>query len=87
MPVMILHGAADTHFPGFGREVAAWWSACNRCAGQGSPDANFCHAFSGCAAETIYCEPDRSHWRWAGDPQTIVQFLARQAEPGRDVPR
>jgi polyhydroxybutyrate depolymerase len=87
MPVMILHGAADTHFPGFGHGAAAWWSACNHCTSQGSLDANACRAYSGCAAETVYCEPDRSHWRWAGDPQTIVQFLARQAEPGGGVPR
>ena len=82
LPVLIMHGADDGHFPGFGRDAAAYWSACNRCQNSGKPPASSasdCFAFSGCAAPTIYCEPRRSHWRWAGDPSAIVGFLAQQA--------
>lgn len=79
LPVMILHGAEDRHFPGFGREVAAWWSACNACTGSGEPDADGCRTYSGCAAETLYCEtPDRGHWRWVGEPEEVLAFLRRQ---------
>lgn len=80
LPVAILHGADDTHFPGFGREVAAWWSACNGCTGQGRVGPDSCRTYEGCAAETVYCEPDRSHWRWAGDPQDVMSFFQRAAE-------
>lgn len=82
-PVMILHGAQDTHFPGFGRQAAQWWSACNRCTDAGEPslaqDGNErCHYYQGCAADTVYCEAQRSHWRWAGEPQQVVEFLSHR---------
>lgn len=81
LPVMILHGARETHFPGFGRQAAAYWSGCNGCSDAGipAPDRPGCLRFSDCAAPTVYCETDRSHWRWAGDPPAIIDFLARQA--------
>jgi polyhydroxybutyrate depolymerase len=77
MPVLILHGARDTHFPGYGRDIAGWWSSCNGCSGAGSPDTQGCMRYDGCAAETRYCETPRRHWRWAADPSTVVDFLAR----------
>lgn len=79
MPVAILHGADDSHFPGFGRAAADWWSACNQCTGQGSIGPGACRSYTGCAAETVYCEPDRSHWRWAGDPPQVMQLFERWA--------
>lgn len=79
LPVMILHGAEDSHFPGFGRETAGWWSRCNACSGSDEPDAGGCRRYLGCAAETVYCETPRSHWRWAGDPQQVVEFLSRSS--------
>jgi polyhydroxybutyrate depolymerase len=84
-PILIMHGADDGHFPGFGRDAAVFWSACNRCQDSGKPQTpshGICYAFTGCAAPTTYCEPKRSHWRWAGDPPEIVGFLARQAAGG-----
>lgn len=81
--ILILHGAQDRHFPGFGRQAAAWWSACNRCTDAGAPtlpadQGEPCHHYQGCAASTWYCEPARSHWRWAGEPQQLVDFLQQQ---------
>ena len=80
LPVLVMHGADDGHFPGFGRVAAAYWSTCNRCEDAGRPEVltGACHSFS-CAASTVYCEANRSHWRWAGDPSAIIDFLARQA--------
>ncbi|MGQ0501863.1 MAG: alpha/beta hydrolase family esterase [Panacagrimonas sp.] len=80
LPVTILHGAGDTHFPGFGRDAAQWWAACNRCTGQGAVGADACRSYTGCAAETVYCEPDRSHWHWAGDPEQVMAILERWAK-------
>lgn len=84
MPVLILHGADDSHFPHYGRDAARWWSACNRCANEAPEDtvrmqADGCHLYTGCAADTVYCEPAFTHWRWAGEPQQILSFLARHA--------
>ncbi|MDD3765323.1 MAG: hypothetical protein PHP86_18665 [Nevskiales bacterium] len=78
-PILISHGANDTHFPGFGRQAAQWWAACNGCAPDAREvDAEGCRSYQGCAAETVYCETDRSHWRWATEPGTIMNFLRRQ---------
>lgn len=81
LPVLVMHGAHDSQFPGFGRDAAAYWSACNRCedAGKLEVPIGACHRFRGCAAPTVYCEAHRSHWRWAGDPPAIMDFLVRQA--------
>lgn len=75
--VLVAHGAEDAHFPAYGRDAAAFWRRCNRCSGEGETDAHGCTRYSGCAAETVYCEPDRSHWRWAVDPETVMDFLQR----------
>jgi len=86
LPVMILHGADDSHFPGFGRESARWWSSCNDCRGEQAADASGCRRYIGCAAETVYCETPRSHWRWAGEPRQVLDFLSRQADHGGASP-
>ncbi len=78
LPILIAHGANDTHFPGFGRQAAQWWAACNGCEPDArEADAEGCASYRGCAAETVYCETDRSHWRWATEPETIMNFLRR----------
>lgn len=84
IPVMILHGSEDSHFPGFGRDAAVWWSACNGCTSRRHRNpGSSCDAYDGCSAETLYCEPNRSHWRWAGDPTAIMDFLSRHDERRR----
>ncbi len=87
LPVMILHGADDAHFPGFGRDAARWWSSCNACSGERQADAQGCRRYTGCAAETVYCETPRSHWRWAAAPHQVMDFLARQSGKAPPQPR
>lgn len=80
LPVMILHGAEDRHFPGFGRDSARWWASCNACEDAApAPDAQGCVRYRGCAAVTVYCETPRSHWRWAADAPAVVDFLDRRS--------
>lgn len=89
LPVMILHGAYDVHFPGFGRDSARWWAACNACDEAAlAPDAQGCVRYRSCAEPTVYCETPRSHWRWAGDPPEVIDFLDRRSTPRgtRNVP-
>ncbi len=31
LPVMIMHSANDGLFPGYGKDAASWWAACNQC--------------------------------------------------------
>lgn len=79
IPVMIAHGAADTHFPEYGRDAARWWWSCNRCEDALPDRVGGCVTGRSCAAATTYCESDRSHWRWAADPAGVVGFLAAQS--------
>lgn len=67
LPVVVMHGAKDRLFPGWGAQAAAWWAACNRCGPRpGRRTANACTAYSGCAATTLYCEGSGSHAEWPG---------------------
>lgn len=77
-PVLIAHGSEDGLFPGYGRPLAQWWAACNRCESFSATDANGCTHFLGCAADTLYCETPRTHWRWAVNPDPAIDFLALQ---------
>lgn len=82
LPMLILQGAEDGRFPGYGAQIAAWRSSCNICQGSAATDTNGCRRYTGCAEETVYCETvHRSHWRWAGAPEQVIDFLAVQ---GRD---
>jgi len=79
IPVMVMHGLKDRLFPGWGREAAGWWAACNTCAAETTaPDANGCVTYSGCpeAAPVMYCEGPRGHLAWPGLEAQIVAFLA-----------
>lgn len=79
-PVLIAHGSQDRHFPGYGKPLAQWFATCNRCKSYGVSDENGCTQFFGCAAETMYCETPRNHWRWAIDPAPAIRFLALQRQ-------
>lgn len=81
IPVMIMHGAKDTLFPGWGRETAQWWAHCNGCAAPvAGPDTAGCVTYSNCAsaAPVLYCEGQQSHREWPGLESRIVEFLLRQ---------
>lgn len=81
IPVMIMHGAKDTLFPGWGRETAHWWAHCNGCAAPvAGPDPSGCVSYSNCAsaAPVLYCEGTQSHREWPGLEVRIVEFLLGQ---------
>lgn len=84
MPVMIMHNQGDTLFPGWGKESAAWWAACNRCDMTQSavPLNNGCVAYQGCAGRgpTVYCEKSGSHMDWQDRGDDIVHFFELAAQ-------
>jgi polyhydroxybutyrate depolymerase len=78
LPVMIIHSAKDTLFPGFGAEAAAWWAACNQC--ERTPEIRMdkgCVTYPNCAGGVItqYCEGTEPHARWPALNQSIIDFF------------
>ena len=89
MPVMVMHGRDDTLFPGWGREAATWWAACNGCsAPAGVPDADGCIAWSGCAASVsvLYCEGPHTHTEWPKLQSRMLDFLSMAGRSPRGRP-
>jgi len=80
--VLVMHSAADRHFPGFGRQAVEWWARCNRC-DMRSPErrAEGCVAWRGCApgGQTVYCEGGSSHAAWPDRNATLIEFFANAA--------
>jgi len=79
LAVLVMHGAGDLHFPGFGRQAAEWWARCNRCdveAPQRTADG--CVEYGACAAggRTLYCEGDGGHLRWPARNATLIDVFA-----------
>jgi polyhydroxybutyrate depolymerase len=80
-PVMILHSKDDALFPGWGREMAGWWSSCNRCQAVPVPDATTgCLRYTGCAAGSslTYCEGSGSHTVWPERQAEVVGLFSTQ---------
>jgi polyhydroxybutyrate depolymerase len=78
--VMVMHGARDTLFPGYGKEAAAWWAACNQCEDSPSPPRDDgCVVYPGCAkgTETLYCETDIPHAVWPDLNESLLGFLVK----------
>ncbi len=78
LPVLAMHSAKDTHFPGYGAQSARWWAACNRCDVSNTRRlANGCIAYEGCAraGPTWYCEGTNDHAKWPGLNDTLLRFL------------
>ncbi len=78
VPVMVMHGARDALFPGYGAEAAAWWAACNRCEAEPSaPRDDGCVVYTGCVdgAETLYCEADTPHTAWPERNKSLMRFF------------
>jgi polyhydroxybutyrate depolymerase len=77
-PVMILHSKNDALFPGWGREMAGWWSSCNRCQPEPVADAaSGCVRYMACAvgSSVTYCEGDGSHLRWPERQLEVVRLF------------
>lgn len=78
LPVMVMHSANDSLFPGFGAQAAAWWAACNKCDPTPSgPMGDGCVAYPNCAGGvvTLYCEGAGSHTTWPPLNQSIIKFF------------
>ncbi|HYM03109.1 MAG TPA: poly(3-hydroxybutyrate) depolymerase [Stellaceae bacterium] len=82
LAVIVAHGAADELFPGFGKEAAAWWAACNKCeAAAPARRADGCVEYRGCAtgARTVYCEHAARHIAWPSWNDTLIDFFVASA--------
>lgn len=84
LPVMIMHSAKNTLFPGFGVEAAAWWAACNQC--ERTPEMRMdkgCVIYPNCAGgvTTQYCEGTEPHARWPALNQSIIDFFTAADHP------
>ncbi len=86
--VLVLHSRDDAHFPPpvFGRDMARWWAACNRCrTDPDMPDSNGCVTYEGCAGETItsFCETRGAHPHWNEEPSKIIDLATRLVQNRR----
>lgn len=83
LPVMLMHSRNDALFPGFGREAAEWWAACNGCdpLAQADKDSG-CSRYRGCSAggSVWYCEGEGHHSEWPGINAQLIGFFS--ALPG-----
>lgn len=90
IPIIIMHSANDTLFPGFGAAIARWWAACNQCAEQPpiADDTN-CLAYQQCktGAPVLYCEGAGTHREWPALNQTLVGFLSAIANTTESLNR
>ena len=80
--IMVTHSADDRFYPpseGYGLDVALLWATCNECTGGPEPGAP-CMEFTGCAAETLYCETTGTHLEWTGMSPEIIEFFDRASE-------
>ena len=76
LPVMVMHSRDDKLFPGWGKQMAAWWASCHRCdPGQSRQLPNGCIVFGGCKAPTLYCEGSGGHPDWPGLNQGILDLF------------
>lgn len=90
LPVMIMHSANDGLFPGYGKDAASWWAACNQCelsARKRLPSG--CETYPKCAhgVATRYCEGTQPHAQWPALNQSIIDFFTDTGRPGREAAR
>lgn len=84
LPVMVMHNAGDSLFPGYGREAAGWWAECNACADGPRDAGGGCVRWTGCAGdvETLFCESPGGHLAWPDRNGALLEFLRRARRPG-----
>lgn len=86
LKVLLMHAEDDTHFPGYGRKMAQWWSQCFRCTGvEAKPDAKGCRNYIGCeSSELKFCEGSGGHIKWpAMQSEMLNFFLSKQLDNPR----
>ena len=79
IPVMVMHGANDRLFPGWGTQTSAWWAACNGCdVAKTKKVEDGCVAYQGCASggATLYCEGIGSHRDWPNLNRMMLELFA-----------
>ncbi|HIG39212.1 MAG TPA: poly(3-hydroxybutyrate) depolymerase [Gammaproteobacteria bacterium] len=84
--VMLMHNQNDSHFPGFGELVAAWWADCNQCSKTTAVTNNRgCREYTGCAAQapTVFCELPGNHSYWPGRAVDLIGFFSEVVEASR----
>lgn len=80
IPVMVLHSANDTLFPGYGAQATEWWVTCNSCNATGNTLPNGCVSYTGCNGnvEVQYCEGTSGHGYWpVNHNQAMIAFFDR----------
>ncbi|MCH9697462.1 MAG: poly(3-hydroxybutyrate) depolymerase [Gammaproteobacteria bacterium] len=80
IPVMVMHSAKDSLFPGYGMETVLWWASCNQCDLNSSVTLNNgCITYNGCAdqSQVWYCEGSGSHSEWPGMNESIIDFFTQ----------
>jgi polyhydroxybutyrate depolymerase len=78
--VMVEHGRNDELFPGFGREAADWWAACNGCSGTPEPRSDGCLVYPSCSPGG---EGAGRHLDWPGNNQRLLEFFESAARVAR----
>ena len=82
IPVMVMHSANDSHFPGYGKQAVQWWAACNACDRKNVRTLeNGCVAYGDCAnnVNTWYCEGTGQHPEWPGLNWVVIDFFKAAA--------
>lgn len=74
--VLLMHGRADDHFPGYGESAAAGWARCLGCASAPSTDADGCLAYRGCRGTLRLCLHDGVHLDWPDRANPLLLNLA-----------
>ncbi len=80
LPVMILHGKNDRLFPGWGRQTADWWAACNQCdVTKTTVIEKGCRAYQNCETNgpTLYCEGSGGHRDWPGLNHLMIELFTQ----------
>ena len=80
IPVMVMHSANDSLFPGYGMETVLWWASCNQCDLNSSVTLNNgCIAYNACAdhSQVWYCEGSGPHSQWPGKNESIIDFFTQ----------
>ncbi len=89
LPVMIMHSANDGLFPGYGKDAARWWAACNQCELSARKRLHGCETYPKCAhgVATRYCEGTEPHARWPDLNPSIIDFFidAGRPRPAREA--
>ncbi len=80
LSALILHGAEDRLFPGYGAAAAAWLATCHACRMEETlpdPDEPGCRVYRDCRAGTnvTYCEHDGEHARWPALNSVLLSFF------------